>query len=371
MSAPPPSPPIEPSPLVRQVQIILSETLGVRMRFSPAPQRWGPLAGALVVLALYLVLWWAVDAAAERAGWQRHPKFVSLLAWGGFYFAAALFFTQSATAAVIDTIQSDIEPHAERDYLAKVTESLAEWHRPFFLRIGVPVLIASVSLVAATLAIASDIERGWPSRDLLTSPLYLFWAATYFLYFLTAAQAVTAAQFYRHFARHLELTTKSFFVLRGTDSPLVVGLARLSSRVLIFWVMIFLTILSSMLLAVPDLGVYAFPPRSAFLLVLIPVAGFFSLGVGSLVYVGSEARIRSELRRFTQQRLEAIREKGNAPFLKGVPNAAQRAELKELADLHDRVVAGGKYGSPVGAMLSLALPLALPIVSVVKLIIDM
>ena len=366
----PPSP--EPqSPLLAQVQRTLGDLPEARGRFSPLPVAWGPLAVSLGFLAIYCLVWLGVEALTHYGGWKSQPRLISLLAWGGLYFTAAYFFVQSAALRLLDTIKRDIEPHASPTYLERVTGDLVHRYRPL-VSAGLPLAVAAASLMAGIFAISTDLGLGDPKAPpgALTSPEFLFFCATYSLYFFTAAQAVVTARFYLSFADHLEMETKSFYVLGAAESPLIVGLSRLAGQVLIFWLMLFLTIVSSMILAAPWLEDYAFSARSLFLLILIPVAGFFSLGFGSLVYLGSEAKIRATLRRFTQEKLALIRGRSNDVFRDCVAESPeQRRLLAELADLNDRVVAGGKYGSRIGTVLSLALPIALPILSIIKLVV--
>jgi hypothetical protein len=368
-AAAPPSP-AEKDALMAQVRLTLGVSPGARIRFSPIPVARGPLAVSLGFLATYCLIWAGFEAATHYGGWQSQPKLVSLLAWAGLYFTAAFFFQQSASARLFETIERDIVPHASSAYLERVTGDL-ERRRKSALSRHLPWIVAAASLAAAAVAVYADVKRSRSPVFVLTSPEFLLWAIAYFVCFFTAVQAVIAARFYSSFADHLAMETNSLYVLGAAESPLVVGLSRLGGQVLIFWLMLFLTIVSSMLLAAPWPGEYGFTLKSWFLRILVPVAGFFSLGFGSLVYLASEARIRAILRRFTLQRLTPVRKRSNDLFPKSaVGSPEQRAVLAGLADLHDRVVAGGKYGSRLGTVLSLALPLTLPILSIIKLLIS-
>ncbi len=354
-----------------EVRRILGEGDGGPTRLLPIPAGWGPLAVSLSFLAIYCTAWLGVELLTYYGPWPSRPKLVSLLAWGGFYFTAAFFFQQSVSARLLETIERDIAPHAQAAYLEQVTRDLARRYRPA-ISTWLPLAIAAASLVAGIFAVYADLKLGAvESRFVtLTSPEFLFWGATYLFYFFTAAHTVVAARFYLSFADHLGIEAKSFYVMGAAESPLIAGLSKLGGQVLIFWLMLFLTIVSSMILATPWLGEYAFSARSLFLLILIPVAGFFSLGFGSLVYLRSEAKIRATLRRFTQEKLAHVRRRSNDLFPEcAAQSPDQRKMLTELADLNDRVVAGGKYGSRIGTTLSLALPIALPILSIVKLVI--
>lgn len=354
--------------LIARARRILGDVPGERGGWSPIPAAWGPMAVSAGLLAAYGLIWAGVEVASRALGSQAEPKLISLLLWGAVYFAAAHFFQRTYVPRIIEIIRRDIEPNASPAYLARVTEDLERRYGTKVPR-RLPALVAVVSTVAAIWAVDIDIEAGRMSRSLLLSPEFIFFALSYFIYFLTAAQAVVAARFYLSFADHLNMETDGLYILGAAESPLVAGLSKLSGQVMIFWLMLFLTIVSSMLLAAPWPADYAFDPQSRFLLILVPVAGFFSLGFGSLVYLASEAKIRAVLRRFTHAELEQVRRRSNALFAAcATASAEDRKALADLADLHDRVVAGGRYGSRLGAALSLVLPLALPIVSVVKLV---
>jgi hypothetical protein len=148
---------------------------------------------------------------------------------------------------------------------------------------------------------------------------------------------------------------------------MIKGLARMSGLLLGFWAMIFRCVLSIMLLAALPLGDYGFRGTSKLIFTLVPIAGFFSLGFGSLVYLNSEAQIRGVLRRFTSDQAEILQREANELFdpLAG-HLAPDPAGLKQITDWHDRVVAGGHYGSRVRIGLSILLPLLLPIVSLIQ-----
>ncbi|MEA3018070.1 MAG: hypothetical protein QOI38_2792 [Sphingomonadales bacterium] len=357
--------------LVAAVEDILGSTMGTVLlaRRSAA----GPLRRDISGwLAGYAIVWLVLAQLGPR-----DPRLVGLLVWGALYFAGALYFSRRSVGEVYATIREDILPFVSPDYAEAVADDLRRHYPPLF-RFGVPLLIAAVSLAAAAWALASDLrpdsgglvaETG--SRDPALPHLraalggeMLFWAGTYFVYFLTAAQAVIAARFYLAFARNLEIESANLHLLGAADSPAVRGLSRLGTQVLIFWVMIFLSILAVMLVAVLPPAPYRLPPDSKLLFTMVPVAGFFSLGFGTLVYLAAEAKIRATLQRFASRGIDAIQQRANALMRDGAGPAEQCGEAARLADLQQRIVAGARYGSRVGVSVSVALPLIMPVVSI-------
>jgi hypothetical protein len=97
---------------------------------------------------------------------------------------------------------------------------------------------------------------------------------------------------------------------------------------------------------------------------MIPVSLFFSLGFGAIVYLASEASIRVALHRFTAAQTAALQQRMNTllhPADGALPS--DTAELDRLIAWHDRITGGGRYGSPVGTAVSIALPVLMPLLT--------
>ena len=96
----------------------------------------------------------------------------------------------------------------------------------------------------------------------------------------------------------------------------------------------------------------------------MPIAGFFSLGLGSLVYLRTEARIRATLQRFVNAQAAMLQQRSNALIDPGANRVPEDADaLRQLTEWQDRFLAGGRYGSRAGAGISIALPLLLPLLT--------
>jgi hypothetical protein len=367
--------------LAAAVRRILGSSMGVRywpikkgsedvheLRGAPNPlvsaAHW-LIVYPFLALILFWSLFWLLNGVHSRGGTSVPPHLLSLLLWGGLYFSAAIFLAQNVTLKIYDTVRYDILPHASASYVEAVTKDLDTSYGPRFL-LWLPLAVASVSLIAALMALRLDPDIAPLFADYRQLPALVVWSLSYFLYFAAAAVAVVAGRFYSTFARHLEIDRSTFYLLRAVDTPLVRGLAKLGAQVLTFWVCIFLAILSSMLLAVLPIGVYRLPPDSVLLFTMVPITGFFSLGFGTLVYLDTEARIRSNLQRFVHKQARILQEKVNALSwpAKGRPLSGA-VSLERLAALHDQILAGGRYGSRASAAVSIALPLLMPVASLV------
>lgn len=327
-----------------------------------------PLARALTLLALFLLLWGAIDVVAAATGAARghEPRLYAMLAWAGGYGVLRAFLAEVATAQVFATVASDIVPYASPAYLEAVAEQI-ERRRTFPRRVAWPVLLGAMGAVASYLVLRRELNMD----DFFRSPEWLFGMVIYSASFVVSVRSVGAARFHLSFAKCLDEERDALYLLGAADSPLVEGLAKLGAQILLFWAAVFLVILSILMLAVPWLGGYGLKPNSPFLMILVPVMVFLTLGIGSLVYLRSEARIRETLRRFTLRQAAVLQQQINAlldPVSGRTPDDPD--ELGRLADWHDRILAGGRYGSPAGTAISIALPFLLPAASLIKSLFD-
>ena len=111
------------APLIRRIESVLGSGMGaslVRQRSAETPAQ-----AMLAWIALYGLIWAAI-ALFPGSG---TPQLVSLLAWGGVYFAAAVYVAQTTTPIILDTVERDIIPHASPAYLAKVAAKLEQRYR--------------------------------------------------------------------------------------------------------------------------------------------------------------------------------------------------------------------------------------------------
>lgn len=370
MSATPPTE-AQSAAFLLEVRRVLGVSMGIQTDSSLLsrllPTRGVPVA--LVWLGVYSLVWAAIALWVASTDVTSQPKLVSLLAWGGCYYAIGIPLAYGATIRIMATVERDILCYASGDYVDAVADDLRQRHTPLMAN-TVPLIVAVASIAAGVWAVDQDIgilglaggASGRAPPVPAHSPELLLWALTFFVYFLGAARAVIAARFYLSFARCLDRDSAFFYVLNASETPLVKGLAKLGGQVLAFWASVFLLIISIMLLALLP-GDYELAWSSRFLAVLIPIAGFFSFGFGTIVYLESEMRIRAVLRRFVQRHAALLQQRANAilnPAAGRVPD--DPGALQRLADWHDRIIAGGHYGSRVRASLSLLLPF-IPLVS--------
>jgi len=371
----PPAPSAAPKDrLLAALSGLLGRSMGGgRPHASPAPIG-RPGASAFGLLAIYALMLAAAETAEWAGGMSTPHQLLGMLVWAGFYGAVRAYLGQRATARVMATVERDIVPHASPAYLDAVASAI-EQRQTAVRRLAVPLLVAAAATAVTLWVLVMEPWTHWREpniQDFLHSPVWLFGAIVYFLSFFVSARSIGAARFHLSFARCLQADRDHcLYVLGAAESPLVKGLAKLGGQILAFWTMVFLSVLSVMILALKRLGDYGLGPNSVFLVVLIPALGFLTLGIGSLVYLESEGKIRGMLKRFTFSQAWILQSRSNAlldPLAGRVP--ADPGEISQLTDWHDRILAGGRYGSRAGTTISIVLPFLLPAVSLIKFLAD-
>ena len=352
--------------LVAVLEARLDTAMGIRLSVLgriPSLRDPIPLAAAWFLLyasAAAVTLWWSTGGALPHGG---HAKLVSFMTWSGFAFAATIALARLTTAYAIDLVRRDILPFASDQYAAVVAEVLDRERRSLDLQ-AAPWVAASAATVAMLWATAIEIAPLWWTASPFPLDL-LFWAAASFYIYFWTTRMIVAATFPRAFAVALDDDRDSLYLLGAVDSPLILGFSRLNRAILVFWSMIFLLVLSGLLLVLPGKP-FGLVPGSPFLFVLVPISAFFSLGLGTLIYLGGEAVIGTALRRYILKRVEPLQREINALLQgPGRDDEASEAKAERLVQLHDRIIAGGRYGSRLATGVSLALPLAMPAIGLI------
>lgn len=333
-------------------------------RFFFRKRTWTAWTWIILWLTLYGTAWAAIALFAVPPG-TSEPKLVSLLAWGGVYFAAAIYIAHTATARILKTVKEEIlPPHTTEAYVKAVAADLRKRCPPGW-SLAIPLPVAAAAVAVAWWAVSQDMGRPWYPVDLLRSWESAFWGVTYFVYFYTAGVVVIAARFYSSFARRLELEKPALYVLGAAETPLVKSLSKLDRQVLAFWMLITALILTSTGLAVLP-GPYRLDWGSWLLTLLVPTTGFFAFFFGGLVFALAERRIRVTLRRFTADQAGLLLQAGSAIVRSNpVLSPADKGRVDRLMALRDQILAGGRYGSRVKAGFSMATPAAASVLSLV------
>jgi hypothetical protein len=346
----------------------LEDRLGTVMGVRLTPLEWlirsrEPIPLALALLLLQgagagLVIWWS---SGDRAAGDAHARIASLLIWY-LHFPILAAIGRLYTIRCLDIVRRDILPFATERYATAAREALAAQQATLAARI-VPPLLALFFLAACLWTLRDEIAPAWSAAPIFPPDL-LFWAGTVLVTCYLQMQVVVVGAFPRAFADALALDRARLYPPDAAATPLVQGLARLNWAVLAFFAIAFLVWSSIMLLLVPE-APFGMDDHSPFLFVLVPIVGFCDVGVAALVYLTAEARIGTTLRRYAQERAEALQ--GEVIALLDPPwDDASAARLDRLTRLHGQILAGGRYGSHAGQAVSLVLPLTLPAIGIIE-----
>ena len=179
--------------------------------------------------------------------------------------------------------------------------------------------------------------------------------------FLTAARTTDVARFYGTFGAHLHIDRERIYALDPAKSVLVTSIASIGRRVLFFWFSIACSVVTL-------LALFWWKHLSWFVLLVVPIASFFSLGVGAIVFLGNEQKIRHVVNGVvaaTQLSLEC--DISALAKSRKELDEAKWTRLKELIELHNSVVSAGWYQSIRFSVLSIVAPFVGPAVALLSI----
>lgn len=292
------------------------------------------VSGVVSVLIIFSLPVWLV-------GEQDWTPILSLSIWGAFYFGWAVFTARQTTEVARSLIVDEIEPLLSEPQTQHIGKALRER----FSRLRVVL----VSLLVASLAIAASI---YALRDANVRAIQLgLISVEFYIFYATGAQATYAACFYGVFAEAVENEPQSLSVLAPSQSPVIEAVHALGRTVVMFWFGIMISVLTLTLFR---------SSFEVFILIVIPVASFFSFFFGSAVFLVAEARLRRSSRQAAAQihlRLDTeVRALLNQTD--GIDSSALE-RLQALSEIEASVSAG--RGTP--GIVFRAISIATPIVS--------
>jgi hypothetical protein len=106
-----------------------------------------------------------------------------------------------------------------------------------------------------------------------------------------------------------------------------------------------------------------------FVLIVVPTASFFSIGVGTIVYLSSEHDIRRTVRGVASSTLLALEREISSLFdRRSELDQSQWDQLMRLRELHKELASAGRYRGLVLSVLSILAPLVGPAIAVTELL---
>jgi hypothetical protein len=305
-----------------RVESILSGVLGALPRGSYLSYRArvgimsGPVSGVVYAL-LFAGIPWFIPGTPR--------VMLELALWGAVYYGFAAFTAQLTSASVLRIIECNILPELSEIADKAINDDLAHRYRPFRLN-TVASCVALAATLASAFAVKHDVEEAsWG--------VVIWWSVGFFYLYFTAARTTDVARFYGSFAAHLKLMPEKIYSLDPARSIFVTHVASLGRRVLIFW-----TGIAAVILTLYPLFYLSLP---YFVLLVVPIASFFSLAFGTIIFLASEFEIGravtgvlSSTLRSTEQQIAKLL--GRADLTE-----AESAKLKDLISLHEKLSTSG------------------------------
>lgn len=273
------------STLLQEFDATVGNSMGVNLPYSKgflpslAPARAAFLSILAVLVFFSLPIWFL--------GSRTWAPVIELSIWGAIYFGWAVFGAQQTTSilrSLIGEIDSLLSK-AEKQYIIEAIRDRFDRKR-----------VLRVAVIAAILAITAS-AVALNNAGIAKSELTVV-SVEFFLFYLSAAQATYVARFYGVFAEAIEKDPQPLSVLAPSQSPVIETIHAVGQTVVMFWF--------GIMVAVLTLGIF-YRQFEVFVLIVVPIASFFSFVFGSAVYLMAERILRSTSRRAaakTQLRLD-------------------------------------------------------------------
>ena len=367
-----------------QLADLLQGSLGLniypRLR-APGPEKWRPaltaepfLAGLLMFAAyafFFAVLPWLFHRLSGGVPASLWPL-LTLQLYGALWSGWAVTSTRIASRSVADIIRRQIIPALSPDALAYVAGELdRRYTRPRARRAlylwswGLGMAAAATAGLILKWDLPTTLEPSWGD--------ILWWCLGWTLLYTTAAKVVNVSRFYEIFSAAVAHDRQALFWLNPAASSVVASMTLAARRVLLFWMAIAISIalilpfgsyiagllgvgLSNPLAALSGgsfvSGLHGFWFMAAHLL----GTAFFSIGIGSIIFLRSEGHLRRAVNSASAEALRKIEKQLGA--LQDV-RLASEGDLQYLADLrklHAEVADRGAYWNVLFSGLSVIIP---------------
>ncbi len=350
--------------VAKQVELILEGSLGLDI-FSMGPESKKP-PGTLWIAAfwgfLYAFLFCIAPLiVAAIFHLQLCRPLLVLQIYGSFWCGWCTATSRWTSALVLKTLERDVIPQLSAKAAADLQARLAvRYDRK--RQLIVTWCLAPVFAALAGWLVSRDLYGDWsPSNGELA-----WWSFGWLFLFAAAAKVVNTATFYRLFATSLEDDPGGIYALDPANSAIVKSISAVGRTMLVFWS----GIAFSIILVIPfgvgaSFDIKAGGPhflafdwsRNSFALVDIFVVGSFSVGLGSVIFLLTEAALRRAVRNAVLSKLRSIEAQAASLTAQlGGPGTIDLGHLKELNQLHRDIAGADAYRNPILSGLSLVIP---------------
>ncbi|NIJ19123.1 hypothetical protein FHS95_000792 [Sphingomonas naasensis] len=304
------------------------------------------------IFAGYLVFFCAVPwlAGLLLPGFVPSRPLLALQIYGAFWAGWSTITATLASDAVLRILRRDVLPRLSETACAAIREELRLRYRPGALRLQSWIIAIAAAGLAGLLVRRPD----------LPLPELVWWCCGWAILFATAAKVVATATFYRLFPPWLVDALGTRLWLDPARSELVEAIARIGRIILLFWVGIAFSIALILPAGIDWTRPQALlldPTTKWFVTVEVPLTGFFSIGVGVLIFLAAESALRRAAQTLQLRALERIDAEAGARIARiDTLTTDDLKQVAELRALHASLAAGGSYRSLFVSALSVLLP---------------
>jgi len=287
-------------------------------------------------------------------------ELISLSWWGVVYFGLVVTHTRYTSLAVDEIVEELVLPSISDELAESVRKNI---QKSFARR---QTLMKSLSAASIAILISCVFLRQFHWRQLCA------WGVGFFILYFTASQATLTAPFYRRFSDSLKEHSDVLFPIDPAASPAIYACTALAKRILLYWFVVLLLVMS--LMAVPYIWTFLLASRfgtwsgsvSRFIAIVVFVAGFFSFGFGSLVYLRFENDLRIAIDRVRLATLSTVQTRycelsSNQRAL----SAEEQSQLDQLKSTSDYLSRSGNLRGSLETLATAVTATLPPLVSIV------
>lgn len=296
---------------------------------------------------------------------------LSLQIYGGLWSFWATTSSRITSTSILKIIEVEVIPELSNSSSEIIIYSLNQRFKRTNILI-VSWLISSICAILAGYIVYSEAPQATKPSTLSV----IWWSIGWSILFATSANVVNVSRFYGAFSEALQYNLERLYPLNPARSSLVLSISAIGKKMIIFWFGIAISIALILPFGIVNLNVSLSKifdiiyitnnvqniTLSDFVLIEVPIAGFFSIGLGSIVFLSSEASIRSAVE--TYKRLALRKIENNTRLMESLESIEKSDidKLKEINLLHDAIAGSGSYGNIFSSALGIISPLV-PIIS--------
>jgi hypothetical protein len=330
---------------------------GFTSHVSPSKAELHPIAARILAAGLF-----ALIPILQLLCTPSSHVLILLSSWGVIYFGLVVALTRSTSIAIIEIVNVLLLPNVSEEFAGSARKNIEKnfAKKQIFRK---SVCASSVAMLISCVLL----------RQFHWFPLSI-WGVGFFILYFTASQATLTAPFYTCFSYSLKQHSDVLFPVDPAASPAVSACTALAKRLFSYWFAVFMLVMS----LTGVLYIMAYPLASKFvgtssagvarfISIVVFVAGFFSFGLGSLVYLRFESDLRIAVERVRLATLSRVQARYRDLLFsnQGALSAEECSQLGHLKGTSDSLSRPGYLRSSLQSIAVVVVAILPPLVSIV------